>query len=237
MLVTRPQPAAEATAVRLIDAGFKPVILPLTRIVPLPYEMDSSHEYDAVAITSANAIHHTRREDLQSVADRPLYAVGERSAEVAGEAGFGDVLFAEEGNAEGLVELILEQPNRLHSILYLTGRPRTGRLEIALETAGIKVTIEEVYAAEPMHYDRAAFRSALMGHETLSVMIYSVHAARILAEQAKAYDIAIARSDIRFCVISAPAGAPLEALSANVMVAERPHEDAMFELLPGGSKA
>lgn len=229
--MTRPQPAADATAGRLAAAGFRPLLLPLTEIAPLAHEAASFPDCDAVAITSANAIRHAGREFLRMLADRPLHAVGERSADAARQAGFRKVLAGKAGNADALAAHILAQPKRPRNVLYLAGRPRTGRLEAVLEAAGIGVDVVEVYAAEPIPYERVVFETMLLQQGALSVLIYSAHAARVLVQQAKAHGVVISGSDIRFCAISDAAAAPLEALNGSVVVAKSPDEDALFDLL------
>ena len=58
LLVTRPQPAAEATARRLEVMGHQPLLLPLARAEHLPEAARKALElpHAAVALTSAEAV-------------------------------------------------------------------------------------------------------------------------------------------------------------------------------------
>ena len=55
VLVTRPQPGADRTAARLQEAGFEPIVLPLSEIVAVAPALPASLP-GAVAISSANAV-------------------------------------------------------------------------------------------------------------------------------------------------------------------------------------
>jgi uroporphyrinogen-III synthase len=84
VLVTRPEPQAAATARRLDELGYEPVILPLTQTVALPVDVASLPDrIDAVAVTSANALLSAPAALLARLADAPCFAVGETTARQA----------------------------------------------------------------------------------------------------------------------------------------------------------
>ena len=91
VLVTRPEPGASRTAVKLRAMGFEPVLLPLSETKPLAIPRDPIPESAvAVAITSANAIRHAPEESEVTVesraADRGVeLRVRDRGAGVAPE--------------------------------------------------------------------------------------------------------------------------------------------------------
>src|ERR687892_342553 len=100
VLVTRPEPGASQTAKRLQAAGFSPLVLPLSEIRALP--ADSVPEtFDAVAVTSANAILHASRTLLDRLAGSRCYAVGQKTAAAALQAGVSDIV-TRPGEADGL---------------------------------------------------------------------------------------------------------------------------------------
>ncbi len=84
MLVTRPQPGADATAARLVALGFEPAIAPLLAVEHLACDLPPPDGLGAVLATSGNAV------DAIPGAWRglPLFAVGDATAARARAAGF-----------------------------------------------------------------------------------------------------------------------------------------------------
>ena len=92
VLVTRPQPGADETAARLATLGHEPIVLPLTRTVPVQAPAWREIErHDAIVATSASAIAHIPQPLREAVRTLPLHAVGERTADLARRSGFADV--------------------------------------------------------------------------------------------------------------------------------------------------
>ena len=138
VLVTRPEPGASATAERLKAMGFVPVVLPLTRIVPVrPPEPGPC---DAVAVTSANALRHAPEDLIASLAKKPLFAVGDATAEAARQAGFADVRAAA-GTAADLAAMMGGALPPGARILHLAGRDRTEGFGEDLRRLGFAVEI------------------------------------------------------------------------------------------------
>ncbi|MFT3968671.1 MAG: uroporphyrinogen-III synthase, partial [Sphingobium sp.] len=90
VLVLRPEPGAARTAEALRDAGFTPISYPLYAIEPIAWTPPDPAQVGAVLVTSANALRHGGP-GLARYADRPLFAVGEATAEAARQAGFRSV--------------------------------------------------------------------------------------------------------------------------------------------------
>src|SRR3954452_18262898 len=106
ILVTRPQPDSETTAAALRAKGFAVLQAPMLRFEPLAFHDDADARYGAVIVSSANAIRAIEAHLTRRLLALPLFAVGERTAEAARDAGFADVAVAD-GNAAALRELIL----------------------------------------------------------------------------------------------------------------------------------
>ena len=87
--------------------GFEPVVVPLFEVVPLAWNADPE-QFDAVAMTSANAARHGGA-GLARFTHLPLFAVGEATADAARETGFNDVRVGS-GNAEELGTLLKPLP-------------------------------------------------------------------------------------------------------------------------------
>src|SRR5947209_14989016 len=107
VLVTRPEPDNETTAAALRAKGFKVLSAPMLRFEPVPFHDDTDARFGAVIVSSANAL---RAIEAGLAGSRllalPLFAVGERSAEAARRAGFGDVAVAG-GDVAALRDLIV----------------------------------------------------------------------------------------------------------------------------------
>ena len=77
VLVTRPRPDDEVTAKSLQASGFEVLRAPMLRFEALPFRDDDEAQYDAVIVTSANAL---RAIEAQLAGHRllklPLLAVG-----------------------------------------------------------------------------------------------------------------------------------------------------------------
>src|SRR5262249_47564810 len=124
ILVTRPHPDNEATAAALRARGHQVLLAPMLRFEALAGAQDLDGRYDAVIITSANAL---RGSDLAGhpLLRVPLYAVGEHSAEAAHATGFTKVSSAG-GDANALRDFLharvkAKDLKRRARLLYLAG--------------------------------------------------------------------------------------------------------------------
>src|SRR5690242_14594497 len=95
ILVTRPQPDNERTGASLRARGFDVLLAPMLRFEPVPLRQDAGADYGAVIVTSANALRAVEPQLAGSgLRDLPLFAVGDRTATAAREAGFRNVVSA-----------------------------------------------------------------------------------------------------------------------------------------------
>src|SRR5882757_5505751 len=155
VLVTRPQPDGEATAKSLRAKGFEVLLAPMLRFEPVPFHDDDDASYGAVILTSANAL---RAIEPQLGGSRllklPLFAVGEHTAAAARDAGFGEVIAAEGGDAGALRELVLSsvKTKRLRktaTLLYLAGADLARDLAGELGEKGFTVITHTTYRMVP----------------------------------------------------------------------------------------
>lgn len=233
VLVTRPEPGASATAEKLAVMGYAPLVLPLTRIVPLdPPPMSGS--YDAVVATSANALRHAPADLLDSLTDKPLFAVGEATAAAAREAGFGRIETAG-GTAAELAALMASRLPRGAKILYLAGRVRTEGFDDLLTGNGFTVETAEVYDAVPTEPDTESL-SRVRAQPPYAALVYSARAGELLAALAGADLVRGAFDDTVFLCISRKAAAALERIATTrIEVSVEPTEEALLGLLSSRS--
>lgn len=231
VLVTRPQPGADETARRLAERGHEPVVLPLTRTAPLDIAPPALDGVEAVVATSAAAIRHAPPWLIARIAGLPFHAVGGRTAEVAGEAGFGDVRppFPDARRMAAGLPARLPAGTRL---LYLAGKVRTGVIEDRLEAAGLRVDLVEVYDTVP--HETAPDRAAgVIGARPLDVaLVHSAHGAELLSRLAARPDVAAAFDGTRCLCISARVAAILKGgIASRTRAADAPDEAALLRLL------
>ncbi|MFM2409898.1 MAG: hypothetical protein RL481_726, partial [Pseudomonadota bacterium] len=86
LLVIRPQPGAEASAARARAASFDPLVMPLFEVRACEWDVPDAKAYDALLLTSANAVRHGGA-GLSALRALPVHTVGERTATAAKSAG------------------------------------------------------------------------------------------------------------------------------------------------------
>lgn len=117
VVILRPQPGADATADAARALGLEVVLAPLFAVEPLDWTAPDPAGFDALMLTSANAVRHAGR-DLMRYAALPLFVVGAASARAARAAG----LTPKHVGAEDAASLLNEmQAAGLLSALHLCG--------------------------------------------------------------------------------------------------------------------
>ena len=227
MLVTRPEPDASETAARLsalaIDAMVEPLLVAETLTTTLP----PADGFAALAVSSGNALRALeQRGELARYTKLPLYAVGDRTAALAGQLGFAKVVSAR-GSLDMLVGL-LAKAGLNGPILYPAARQRSGDLARALAPHGIMVIVAPVYAMNPVTQLSAAALAAIQSGRVSAALFYSRRTAQAFA------DLASALRDkaklAMLCLSEAVAEPLLGAHFVRVSLADHPSEEAMMAL-------
>ena len=207
LVILRPEPGASATAKRARAMGLEPVAMPLFEVEPVDWEAPNAGSFDALLLTSANAVRHAG-EALQNLRQLPVYAVGEATAAAAREAGF-DI--ASTGNAG--VERLLESIEGDVRLLHLCGAHRT-------ETDAKQViTAIPVYRASELPIPDEFRR--IEGHVAA---VHSPRAGKRLAE------LDIDRSTVRIAAISEAAASAAGPGWERCDAADTPDEAALLAL-------
>ena len=124
LLLLRPEPGLSASAARARALGLEVIACPLFRIEPVGWDVPQPARYDALLLTSANAVRHAGA-GLERLSALPVHAVGEATASAARDSGLRVVNTGWAGAADLLATL--PQSARL---LHLAGehlkRPDTG---------------------------------------------------------------------------------------------------------------
>lgn len=224
--VTRASPGAEETAARLKAISLPVLVDPLLAVVPLSPPIDL-HGVAALAFTSVNGVQAFA--SLCADMSLPVYAVGDRTARAAREAGFTQVASAD-GDVVALAALIAGQAGRIDGVvLHPAAREPAGDLVSALAAKG--VTVRSVAVYETVERDPAPETLDQLG-TMAAVLLHSPRAARKLAQVLERRPAPSLRAVCLSSAVAAPLAAPLEAGNlADVAVASHPSETALLGLL------
>ena len=170
VLVTRPEAGTDETVRLLRERGFEAVMAPMLRIEPRPVPAGAL-AVAAVALTSAHAVPALP----PGCRGLPVFAVGDRTAAAARDAGCGDVRSAD-GTAVELAELMLREVRG--TVLLMAGAGQGAGLAAALRAGGVRVVRRVAYAAQPVRALPAAAAAALAGDGVHGVVLMSAATAR-----------------------------------------------------------
>ena len=237
VLVTRPHPDDEATASALRASGFEVLRAPMLRFEPVPFHDDADARYGAIIVTSANALRaiapHLAGHRLLKL---PLFAVGENTASVARDAGFGEVT-ASRGDAGALRDLMLaraksKQLKKSNPILYLAGADLARDLAGELGASGFTVVTQTTYRMAPAPSLPREVCDAFVAHEVEAVLHYSRRSARAFLDAARSGGVEISALALPQCCISTAVAAVLrDAGATQVTAAASPDENSLFDAL------
>jgi uroporphyrinogen-III synthase len=187
--------------------------------------------FDAVAVTSANAIRHASRALLDRLAGSRCYAVGQKSASAVREAGFADIVTGP-GDAEALADAIVSAEKRGAAILYLCGGVRFSAFEERLFAAGLDVRPVETYDITEIGYESSFVRRLLDGRPVDAVLLYSAGAAEAFVGVASRPELApLFKTAGLYCLSPRVASALAALQGAQIHVAAEPNEDTLLLLL------
>jgi uroporphyrinogen-III synthase len=237
ILVTRPQPDNAATVAALRAKGFDVLPAPILRFEPIGFQDDPDARYGAVIVTSANALRATEGQPTMiGLKQLPLFAVGERTAEAAREAGFNNVISAD-GDATALSELMMasvrvKKLKKIDTLLYLAGADLARDLAGELGERGFDVVTQTTYRMVPIVSLPRDVCDAFAANGIEAVLHYSRRSARAFLDAARAGGVEISALAIPQCCLSeAIASIVRDAGATQVMVARTPDEKALFEVL------
>ena len=237
VLVTRPQPDDEATAVSLRIRGFEVLKAPMLRFEPVAFQDDAEMRYGAVIVSSANALRGVESQLAgKALLKLPLFAVGERTAAAARGIGFENVMTAN-GDATRLRDLVLKSVKakalkKTSPLLYLAGADLAQDLSGELGERGFTVVTQTTYRMVPVLSLPGEVREAFAANGIEAVLHYSRRSARAFLEAARSAGVEISALSVPQCCISDGVATVLrDAGATQVMVAASPDENAVFGVL------
>lgn len=200
LLVTRAAGEAETLAQILKAAGHRPVIYPLTEIELLAPGVERWEVFDAIVVTSRNALRALARDADPAMLARPLIAVGPGTAALAREHGFRRVLEGP-GTARQLPAFIAANGFGQGSrIFYASGEDVAFDLAGALGAVGCAVETCVVYRAKPVKTLAADVAHDLATGELDGVILMSPRTATLYRRLLEAHGITPHASIMHLCL-------------------------------------
>lgn len=232
VIITRPEPGLSETMAAVADAGWLPLASPALVVqrytLRLPKKLPA-----AILLTSGQAVSAVVAAAQQAKAlDIPVYAVGDRTAQRARDAGFTHVKSAD-GDARALVALLqTHQQPECGSLLLCSGAGQGVELAAWCRQAGFKVVRRVVYAAKAIQHINAQTCTAIQAAKVAVVLFFSAEsAAGWLAALPKAEQNALA-AQARAVVISGRVAGVLRAAGwQNVRIADHVSAAAVMDAL------
>ncbi len=212
--------------------GHTVTISPLMRFRPLPDVRLPKRRYQAVLVTSTNAVRALLEHGERDLfADCPLLAVGDRTALMARRAGFGKAQSAG-GSVDDLVALVgaFCRPDA-GPLLYLAGDARTGDLEGRLEKNGFRVDLRVLYDMEDAGEMSETAVGALRAGKIDGVLIYSQRSAAAFSLALRAAGLTPLSRVHAFCLSEAASRPLATVFDGPVHVAEEPDQAHLFAVL------
>lgn len=229
IIVTRPQPDADFTALKLKDIGQVPLIAPTLRFAPLSITLPDPTKLSGLVATSANALRAlSERGELDRFRHLHAFVVGDATAETAVAFGFERVTSAD-GTATELAIMLrkVAEPQRL---LYVHGRDRAADLVAMVATARHLIISCPVYEMRPITDLPSSVILAIDGGAVDVALFYSRRAAEFFADAAR--KATIAATELACLCLSEEIAETLRKKGFHrCFAAARPTEAALFELL------
>jgi len=228
-LITRPLEDAKPLAELLAGRGVECTVEPLLEIAPHPEAAIDLDGVQALLFTSANGVRAFAAKSARR--DLKVLTVGDGSATVAREAGFGDVIAAG-GDVDTLADLVIRTLDpKAGPLFHGAASVLAGDLQGKLEAAGFSLRRVVLYEAKP---------ATTLSHETRMnlalggidmVLLFSPRTARTFAELWRAAEAPSLGKTTALCLSAAVAREIAELGWQRVETAASPDQPAMLSLV------
>ena len=236
ILLTRPRDQAEEMAAELKSLGHEIIVSPLLKRQILEISADL-HGAGALVFTSLNGVAAVDGRIPEELLTVPVFAIGERTAAAAEEAGFKNLIVGP-GRARGLLPLIIGFEGEIAGpIVHVSGQDVRTDMAALLNAAGRsakRLTAYRMVARSGLSH-RAA--SALREGQLDAVLFFSPRSAELFVTLMQAEGLAAGAERVVAVALSDAVAEPLKRLQwAVIRIAARPDRRAMLELLEGKEK-
>ena len=232
VLVTRPLedvgPLVDALRARGHDTMVEPMLSIERRAdVQLPLQLDG---VQALLFTSANGVRAFA--DLTTVRDLPVFAVGDGSAQAAGDAGF-TAFESAGGDVADLARLVRARLDPAKGALFHPAASQlAGDLQGALEDAGFTLRRVALYEAQPAVELSPTLRQALAKGDLDAAVFFSPRTARTFVGLIEQAGLAGTCARLHAICLSDAVAARLAPIAwAHTWVAARPEQAALLARL------
>ncbi|MBS9717694.1 uroporphyrinogen-III synthase [Pseudohalocynthiibacter aestuariivivens] len=181
LLLTRPQMQAERFA-SICQSEFgdtvKIIVSPVVQIKSETPDIQPER-FEGFIFTSENAV--LAAKNLWPHLQGPAFCVGDRTAKVAGDAGYESI--SANGTAEDLIRMIREL-KPAGPLLHLRGRQTRGDIAQTLTKAGLQTTEAILYRQVPAELTDEA-NECLLGESLVILPLFSPQGAKLFFKQVK----------------------------------------------------
>ena len=232
VLITRAEPAASQTAMALAKFGHEAVLLPLFKMIDTGTPVPNTQPYHGIIFTSKNAIEILAKRGWNvDHLNLTAFCVGERTEQAAIKLGFKKTFKADGGGA-ALVDLMAGLGLEGCKMLYLSTPDKSFDMKMALKLHKIGVETVDIYQAKPAGPENKQVKEAVLAIKHDYIFVYSALSGKYLAEILVSNNLANLLKQCTLISISNQAAQPLENFEwKQVLVAKKPHETKMIELI------
>ncbi|MEH6661153.1 MAG: uroporphyrinogen-III synthase [Parasphingorhabdus sp.] len=216
LLILRPLDGALQTERRAKDLGLQAVVDPLFSVEPIIWSGPAARDFDALLLTSANAVNHGGGQ-LDAYRPLPVLAVGHATARAAENAGFH---IAQTGASSGQQLLNQLETDRYRSILWLAGEQHS-----LLDPEERQMDIVPVYRSRAIALGQKA--AACLEAESV-ILLHSARAAKHLATELDR--LYLMRGQHHVVAFSAKVAAAAGLGWKSIQVAGRPDDESLLSL-------
>jgi uroporphyrinogen-III synthase len=234
VLLTRPREDSEPLATALREHGVEALIEPLLNIELVsgpPLDLD---QVQALLATSANGVRAFAAREARRVL--PVYAVGDATARIAHETGFGSVESAA-GDVDSLADLVRRRLDPADgALLHVAGTAVAGDLAGRVEAAGFRYRRVVLYRARKADRLSPEAVRAIRDGNVDGVVLFSPRTAEtFVALVAEARSTDACRNLTAYCLSDAVAAKAAAIGWDRIVVARRPDLAAVVEAVCTGA--
>ncbi len=168
VIILRPEPGASLSSEVARSLGFDPIIASASEIKPIAWDIPSTDRFDALMITSANAL-RVNAQHISRYKDLPLFAVGKATAALAKDMGF-TVAAIGQGGAKALFPKLIDYGAK--NVLRLVGA------DYVPVDATDAIQITTIITYEAQHLPISSHLKALFIDQSNGPHIFTFHSER-----------------------------------------------------------
>ena len=226
VLITRAADDGEKARSFLEQQGLQVLHIPLIRIMATCRNIPDS-PCDALIVTSAHAAPFL--EACQHLKNKPVFAVGEKTASAVVEMGFQNI-FTGQGTALELAELIRKHMTYGGHLLHVTGEDHKEEPRKTLKKHGFSYETWLAYKAAEICPLPPELEKCLLAHKIDIILHYSRRSAALFRKRVLEANLLNAVTDLTHIFISQDAACGIPELQADhVLIAQKPDEAHMLE--------